>query len=48
MPTPLVAALVALIHEIERGVRPQALDTLDALAASQGPTTNDHRVVTND
>jgi 2-dehydropantoate 2-reductase len=39
VPTPLTARLVTLIHEIERGARPQSLDTLDALAA--GPTTND-------
>jgi 2-dehydropantoate 2-reductase len=32
VPTPLTARLVALIHEIERGVRPQSLETLDALA----------------
>jgi 2-dehydropantoate 2-reductase len=39
VPTPLTARLVTLIHEIERGARPQSLDTLDALAA--GPTIND-------
>jgi 2-dehydropantoate 2-reductase len=33
VPTPLTARLVALIHEIERGARPQSLDALDALAA---------------
>jgi len=33
VPTPLTARLVALIHEIERGARPQSIDTLDALAA---------------
>lgn len=32
VPTPLTARLVALIHDIERGARPQSLDTLDALA----------------
>jgi hypothetical protein len=32
IPTPLTARLVTLIHEIERGARPQSLDTLDALA----------------
>src|SRR5712671_849580 len=32
VPTPLTARLVALIHEIERGTRPQSLDALDALA----------------
>lgn len=31
--TPLTARLVALIHDIERGVRPQSLETLDLLAA---------------
>jgi 2-dehydropantoate 2-reductase len=30
--TPLTARLVELIHEIERGARPQSLDALDALA----------------
>jgi 2-dehydropantoate 2-reductase len=34
VPTPLTARLVSLIHEIERGARPQSLDTLDALAAA--------------
>jgi 2-dehydropantoate 2-reductase len=33
VPTPLTARLVALIHEIERGARPQSLETLDVLAA---------------
>jgi len=32
VPTPLTARLVTLIHEIERGARPQSLETLDALA----------------
>ena len=32
--TPLTARLVTLIHEIERGVRPQSLETLDLLAAT--------------
>jgi 2-dehydropantoate 2-reductase len=31
--TPLTDRLVALIHDIENGVRPQSLETLDALAA---------------
>jgi 2-dehydropantoate 2-reductase len=31
--TPLLARLVALIHDVEDGARPQSLDTLDALAA---------------
>jgi 2-dehydropantoate 2-reductase len=35
VPTPLTARLVALIHEIERGTRPQSLDTLDVLAATR-------------
>jgi hypothetical protein len=30
--TPLTDRLVALIHEIENGARPQSLGTLDALA----------------
>jgi 2-dehydropantoate 2-reductase len=34
VPTPLTARLVALIHEIERGARPQSLDALDALATT--------------
>ncbi len=34
VPTPLTARLVALIHEIERGTRPQSLATLDALATA--------------
>jgi 2-dehydropantoate 2-reductase len=36
---PLTARLVALIHEIERGERPQSLDTLDALAAAADTVT---------
>jgi len=38
MPTPLTARLVALVHEIERGARPQSLDTLDALATTPSHT----------
>ena len=38
VPTPLTARLVALIHEIERGARPQSLDTLDALAGTASRT----------
>jgi 2-dehydropantoate 2-reductase len=34
VPTPLTARLVTLIHDIERGARPQSLDTLEALAAT--------------
>jgi 2-dehydropantoate 2-reductase len=34
VPTPLTARLVALVHEIERGARPQSLDALDALAST--------------
>ena len=37
---PLTARLVALIHEIERGARPQSLDTLDALAATPHTVTS--------
>ena len=33
VPTPLTARLVALIHEIERGQRPLAIDNLEALGA---------------
>ncbi|MGE5760243.1 MAG: ketopantoate reductase family protein [Gemmatimonadota bacterium] len=33
VPAPLTAAVVDLIHEIERGVRPQSLEALEALAA---------------
>jgi 2-dehydropantoate 2-reductase len=32
--TPLTARLVELIHEVERGARPQGLEALDALAAT--------------
>ena len=32
VPTPLTAAVVDLIHDIERGVRAQSIETLDALA----------------
>jgi len=32
VPTPLTSAVVQLIHEIERGERPQGLEALDALA----------------
>jgi 2-dehydropantoate 2-reductase len=32
VPTPLTARLVELIHDIEKGVRPQSLATLDVLA----------------
>ena len=32
VPTPLITRLVALIHDIEDGVRPQSLATLDLLA----------------
>jgi len=34
VPAPLTARLVALIHEIERGQRPQSLEALAALAAA--------------
>jgi 2-dehydropantoate 2-reductase len=34
VPTPLTSTLVSLIHDIERGARPQSLETLQALAAS--------------
>jgi 2-dehydropantoate 2-reductase len=34
VPTPLTARLVALIHDIEDGARPQSLATLDQLAAA--------------
>ena len=34
VPTPLTTRLVALIHDIEHGVRAQSLDTLAALAAA--------------
>ena len=39
VPVPLTTRLVALIHDIERGERPQALDTLDTLAAALTTTT---------
>lgn len=38
VPTPLTARLVELIHDVERGVRPRSLDTLDLLAAMGGRT----------
>jgi 2-dehydropantoate 2-reductase len=38
VPAPLTARLVALIHELERGERPQSLDALDALAAIASDT----------
>ncbi len=38
VPTPLTARLVALIHEVERGVRQQSLDTLDRLAGTASQT----------
>jgi 2-dehydropantoate 2-reductase len=34
VPTPLITRLVALIHDIEDGTRPQSLATLDLLAAA--------------
>jgi 2-dehydropantoate 2-reductase len=34
--TPLTARLVDLIHDVERGTRPQSLDTLEALAPGVG------------
>ena len=37
VPAPLTTRLVALIHEIEQGARPQSLEALDALAASLAP-----------
>jgi 2-dehydropantoate 2-reductase len=46
VPTPLTARLVALIHEIERGARPQSLATLDAL--DERRTSHDERRTTND
>jgi 2-dehydropantoate 2-reductase len=33
VPTPLASTVVELIHDIERGARPQSLDTLNALAS---------------
>jgi 2-dehydropantoate 2-reductase len=33
VPTPLTSRVVELIHDIENGVRPQAIDTLDVLAS---------------
>ena len=40
VPTPLTARLVALIHEIERGARPQSIDALDTLAATGSQTVS--------
>jgi len=36
--TPLTARVVELIHEIERGERPQSLETLAALATTAART----------
>jgi 2-dehydropantoate 2-reductase len=45
VPTPLTERLVALIHDIETGVRTQSLDTLDVLAATRATTVaNEHHV----
>ena len=38
--TPLTARLVELIHDVERGVRAQSLETLDELAATAVPRTD--------
>jgi len=38
VPARLTARLVELVHEIERGARPQSLDALDALAATVAET----------
>jgi 2-dehydropantoate 2-reductase len=38
VPAPITARLVSLVHEIERGARPQSLDALDALAATPSHT----------
>ena len=40
VPAPLTARVVELIHEIERGARPQSLETLDALAATPHPVAS--------
>jgi 2-dehydropantoate 2-reductase len=37
MTAPITARLVELIHDIERGVRPQSLETLDVLASLAAP-----------
>ena len=34
VPVPLTARLVELVHDVERGTRPQSLETLDALKAA--------------
>ena len=39
VPVPLTTRLVALIHDIERGERPQALEALDTMAAALTGTT---------
>ncbi len=41
VPTPLTERLVALVHDVERGARPQSLDTLAALAAARPAAPND-------
>ena len=39
--TPLTTRLIELIHDIENGIRPQSLDTLDALAATLARTVSE-------
>jgi 2-dehydropantoate 2-reductase len=40
LPTPLIACLIELIHDIENGARPQSLATLDALATTLPSSAN--------
>jgi 2-dehydropantoate 2-reductase len=43
--TPLLSRLIELIHDIEKGVRAQSLDTLDLLASTHAPgIANERRV----
>ena len=45
VPAPITARLVELIHDIERGERPQSLETLDALASALSPSATHERLV---
>ena len=44
VPTPLTERLVELIHDVERGVRPQSIDTLEQLGVRHGSDPGQTRV----
>ena len=44
VPTPLTERLVELVHDVERGVRPQSLDTLEQLGVRHGSDPGQTRV----